>query len=494
MSLFSIIDRAAQSLLNTQTQIGVVSDNISNSQNSGYVARNTSLVDSAGGDQVVDVSRQVNQALQQSLLGQTTATTGTSYLNSIYQQLEQLSGSASGTPTLTSAMQALVTAFQNYAAEPGSQTTQTAVIQAASGLASAVQTLSNGIETIASQVQSQAESDVTTLNTQLSTIASLNQQIVTAQAAGRSTADLEDQRDAAVAQVAQLMPVSTTAQADGSLTLSTPGGVQLVSGSNAAQFNYTPYSLGTNGTAGTDAALTLQGDTSKTNYNAIFSSGKIGTELNILRVDDAGAASTDPSVAPLEKVRRQLDALVDQFYSSNAATPTAFQAAYNNATTDAGTTELASNLFIVNNQGPGGSPQPAGSDRTGFEVNPALLNGTATLKPAAANAVLQALTGNVSTTALSAGDVTNFTGTFTQLAEAIATAQTGRASTVSASATTATAALSTTQTAYSNATGVSVDQQLSSLVTLQSSYNASAKVISIVNSLNSTLMGIFGTG
>ena len=490
MSLLSIIGTSTQSLFNTEKQIAIASENIGNAQNPNYVQQNASIVDSGSPAGIVDVSRQVDTALQQELFSQNATGTGQGYLNQIYQQLEQLTGSASGTPSLSGAMQSFVSAFQSFEAQPESQSAQSAVTQAAQGLVSTVQSTASGIEAIAGQVQGQAQSDVGSLNTDLTQIAQLNAQIVSAKSAGKSTANLEDSRDALVSQVSALIPVKVTPNADGSIRLATPDGVTLIDGSTAAQFTYTPFKLGSNGTAGTDASITLV-DQPNVSLDASFAGGKIGNELSILRVDDAGAASTDPAVAPLEKARRQLDAFVDQFYSSNPASPTAFQAAYNNAPSG-NATDLAANLFIVQNQGPGGQPQGAGSDRFGFELNPLLTSGAATLKQSSGNPVVQALTQNSSTTPISAGDLTNFSGSLTALANAIAADQTQRAGTAQANAQTSGAAQSATQTAYANSTGVSMDQQLADLIVLQNSYNASGKVISVVSSLAQALLNLVG--
>jgi flagellar hook-associated protein 1 FlgK len=483
MSILSIIANAAQALQNAETQIGVTSTNIGNAQNPNYVQQNATLVAGNGGTQTVNVTAAVNSTLQQELLNQQGSSAGAAYLNQIYSQIQDMTGGSTGSPQLNTALQNLVTAFQDYSTEPESTATQNEVLTAAEGLVSTVQSLSSGIETIAGQVQNQTQTDVSSLNTDLATVASLNQQIITDQAQSQSTAGLVDQRNTVLAQIGALVPTRVTQNADGSIDLATPTGVQLVSGSVATQFTYTPYTLGNNGTAGTNASITVTGSgtTGSSSLNSAFTSGKIGSELNIIAVDDTSANSNDPAVAPLEKMRRQLDALVDQFYSSNASTPTAFQSAYNSATTNTG--ELASNLFVVNNQGPGGTPQPAGSDRFNFAVNPLLTSGTDTLKQASGNAVVQALTSNSSSTPISAGGVTNFTGTINALGNAITSAGSTAANTVSTNSTASAASLSAVQSSYSNSTGVSVDAQLSELIVLQNSYNASAKVISVINSV-----------
>jgi flagellar hook-associated protein 1 FlgK len=481
MSILSIIANAAQALQNAETQIGVTSTNIGNAQNPNYVQQNATLVAGNGGTQTVNVTAAVNSSLQQELLNQQGSSAGAAYLNQIYSQIQDMTGGSTGSPQLNTALQNLVTAFQDYSSEPESTATQNEVLTAAEGLVSTIKTLSTGIETISGQVQGQTQTDLSTLNTDLNTVASLNQQIIQDQAANQSSAGLVDQRDQVVAQIGALVPTRVTQNSDGSINLSTPTGVQLVSGSVATQFTYTPYTLGTNGTAGTNASITITGSGSTASLNSAFTGGKIGAELNIIAVDDTSANSNDPTVAPLEKMRRQLDALVDQFYSSNASTPTAFQSAYNSASTNTG--ELASNLFVVNNQGPGGTPQPAGTDRFNFAVNPLLTSGTDTLKQASGNAVVQALNANSSSTAISAGGLTNFTGTIDALGNAITSAGSTAANTVSTNSTASAASLSAVQSSYSNSTGVSVDAQLSELIVLQNSYNASAKVISVINSV-----------
>src|ERR1700743_484707 len=138
MSLFGILNSAAAALRNTQTQIGTVSDNIGNSNSPTYVSRNAVLTESdpqAGGVDTVQIERAVDKALQQETLQQSPASSNSTYINSIYSQLEQLDGSASGTPSLVSAMQNFTAAFQALQATPESTTAQQQVITAGEGLA-----------------------------------------------------------------------------------------------------------------------------------------------------------------------------------------------------------------------------------------------------------------------------------------------------------------------------------------------------------------------
>jgi len=478
MSLFGILNSAAAALRNTQTQIGTVSDNIGNSNSPTYVSRNAVLTESdpqAGGVDTVQIQRAVDTALQQELLQQSSAGSNQSYINNIYSQLEQLDGSASGTPSLVSAMQNFTAAFQALQATPESATAQQQAITAGQGLAETVQNIANGVGSMVTATQQQTATDVNTLNTALSTISTLNNQIVAAKGAGQSTAALQDTLDSALQTVASLVPVQVSFTDNGTAQLSTPQGVSLV-GVNASSFTYDA----------TTNSIYLSNDPAKTSLNASFNNGQIGAELSALDTSPAGVASQNPGSAPFQKVLDQLNTFVDQFYSTTPPGATAFQAAYNNATpTNAG--ELASDFFTI----PSFGTTPNG-DAFDFQVNPALLNGTATVKQSAATPVVTQLLA--ATNSFSAGGVSVTNESYTGIASSLASNQTQRAQQAQANQQAATTTLSTTQTAYQNATGVNVNQQLSQLIVLQNTYGASAKVISVVQQLFTALETAMGTG
>jgi flagellar hook-associated protein 1 FlgK len=479
MSLFGILNTATSALLNTQTQIGTVSDNIGNSNSPNFVARQATQIESnpaSGGTDTVLITRAVNTALQQEFLQQTTAAGGQSVTNNIYTQLEQLDGSSTGTPVLASAMQAFTSAFQALQATPESTTAQDQVVQAGQGLVQAVQSISSGVEAIATQTQQQTQTDVGTLNTSLASIASLNTQIAAAANGGQPTAALEDTLDQTLQSVANLVPVQASFADNGTVQLTTPQGLQLV-GITAANFSYDP----------TTNTIFATGDAAKSSLNSAIAGGQIGAELSTLDTSAAGVASQNPASAPLQKIRDQLNSFVDQFWAPNPPGPeTAFQAAYNNAA-PTNTGELAADFFTISNFG--ATPS---TDRFGFQVNPALLNGTATVKQAAASPVTQQLVAT--TNNLSAGGVSVTNSTYTGIAQAFASNQTQRAQQAQSSQQAAAAGLTATQVTYQNATGVNVNEELSRLIVLQNTFGASAKVISVVEQLFTALQTAVSAG
>ena len=471
MSLFGIINNAAASLLNTQTQIGTVSDNIGNSNSTSYVNRQATLIEanpaSGGTDQVL-ITRAVNTALQQDFLQQSTTSSNQTFINNIYTQLEQLDGSASGTPSLSSAMQNFTAAFQALQVTPSDAAAQANVIQAGQSLVQTVQGIASGVQSMVTQVGQQAQTDVGTLNTNLANIATLNTQIAAAAGTGQSTAALQDTLDSAIQTVSTLVPIRVSFANNGTAQLATPDGVELV-GVTANSFAFN---------SATDTIYAAN-DPSEASLNASFSSGQIGAEISTLDTSAAGVASQNPADAPLQKVLDQLNSFADQFYAAPPAAPTAFQAAYNNAA-PANAGEQATDFFTISNYG--ASPS---TDAFGFQVNPALVAGTATIKQAGVTPVVAQLLA--ATNSFSAGGVTATNATYTSVAEAIATNQTQRAQQAQTSQQTASTALTTTQSTYQNATGVNVNTELTQLIVLQNTYGAAAKVISVVNQLLTAL-------
>ena len=117
--------------------------------------------------------------------------------------------------------------FSTLLTNPSSQAQQSAVVSAASNLATGINDLSSAYTTQRQAAQDDLGSAVATLNATLTTIGQLSDQIVAMQPSGLSTADLENQRDAAVQTLSSLVDIKTIEQPNGDLSVFTPGGLSL---------------------------------------------------------------------------------------------------------------------------------------------------------------------------------------------------------------------------------------------------------------------------
>src|SRR5208282_576730 len=120
-------------------------------------------------------------------------------------------------------------------------------------LASSVSSLSGSISGLENQADQQVVTDVSSANSLIQQIYSLNQQIQSDVASGDTDSGLLDQQAEVVQNLSQLIGVTTTQQSDGQLLVSTTDGVNLVGTGTYADLSYSGGSE--NGTYG---PITLQ--------------------------------------------------------------------------------------------------------------------------------------------------------------------------------------------------------------------------------------------
>ncbi len=121
------------------------------------------------------------------------------------------------------------TPFPAWRTIPAPVRPQAAVAKRAGRWPAQFNQVSAQLSTVQADLNTSIQNDVASSNQDLSAIATLNQQIVEAQASGGSADQLVDQREKTLENLAGLANFSTTTQADGAVNVSI-GGVTMVSG------------------------------------------------------------------------------------------------------------------------------------------------------------------------------------------------------------------------------------------------------------------------
>lgn len=315
---------AFSGLSSTQVQISVTSANIANADTTGYTKKtatqSSSVTEGVGtGVTVTGISSTVDRLLLKSLIAADSdlgaADTTSSYLTSLQQLYGSTSSSsdssstaASGT-SLANTIATLESALSSLASTPNSSALQSNVVSALDAVASQLRDTSDGIQQLRANADQDIASSVDEVNSDLKQIADLNKAIKQASAAGQSTADLEDERNTALQDIASKMNVSYFVASSGDLQVYTSSGQALVD-SVAHTVSYTAASSVTASTtysAGSSSgfsAITVNG----TDITAQISSGSIGALITLR--DDT-----------LPDAQSQLDELADSLASSlNAVT------------------------------------------------------------------------------------------------------------------------------------------------------------------------------
>ena len=471
MSLDLALQDAITGLRATQTQIQVLSGNVANAQTPGYSEETvaaTPITTPAGGVGVETgvIQRVSNQLLTANVATQTSAASAASATNNYLTQLQNLLGQVGGNSTFTAALNNFVSAMQTNAATPEDPVAQSAAVNAGQQLAQQLNSFSSGIQSLRANTDTQIATDVTTLNTALNTIAQLNSSIVQLQTEGQSVATLQDQRDQAVNQVAQLVSVATYTRADGTMVVMSPNSGQvLVDGTTTSQFGYTPSGTVTAGTV--MSPLTLNG----TNVTASTTTGEIGA---LLQLRDT----------TLPNMTAELNQFTNGLYNLTTTGNLNTTNSGTNVTNDA-------NHFFADVNIAGGIDNAAS-----IEVNPSLVqnntllyNGISGADPTISSTIATNLTANH--TFAAAG---NFTSASTTSLANYSGQIVGQAATQAASATQNNTYQSQLQTQMQNQlqsqTGVNLNSELAKLTIYQNAYGASARVISTIQNMYDALMNI----
>ena len=243
MSLSQALSSALAGVNTTQKSLSVIAGNVANANTPGYVEEQTSQAALAtsgqpgAGVHVTGINRDLNTLLQGQLW---TETSGSSYADTsaqIYQQLQQIYGTPGSSTSFDGIYNNFTTAMQGLASNPASTSQQSAVLSAAQALTQSLNSMTSTIQQLRTQTEQGISTGVQTANTALAQIAQINQQLEAA-GADSASASLEDQRDQAITQLAQLMNVTVVRNPDNQISVFTGNGQQLVAGPQASQLSF----------------------------------------------------------------------------------------------------------------------------------------------------------------------------------------------------------------------------------------------------------------
>lgn len=234
MSLTQALNVSLAGLTATQAGLSIASGNIANANTPGYVDQTATQIEAASGGgsgSSVDISginRKLNLLLQTQLW---TETSGGSFADTkaqLYQQLQQVYGTPGSTGAFDTAFNNFTNALQTLSTSPASFSAQSGAVSAAQQLTQNLNSLSGGIQLLRNQAEQAIANGVQQANQALQTIAQINQKLSANSPQDATTASLQDQRDQAVTQLAQLLNITVARNSNNQVSVFTSSGLQLV--------------------------------------------------------------------------------------------------------------------------------------------------------------------------------------------------------------------------------------------------------------------------
>ena len=457
---------ASRSLSVQQQEMEISGQNVANVNNSAYaeeqleISESTPLATAQGeegtGVQATGITENRNPLLdtqiqtEASVSGSLTAQQSNLQNAEAYLDEQISSTSSSTTPEssngLAAGLSSLFDSFSSLANEPSDLSLRQTTVESAQQVSAQFNQVSSQLSTVQSDLNTSVQNDVATSNQDLQTIATLNQQISSAQTSGGNANTLVDQREQTLENLAGLANFSTSTEADGSVDVSI-GGVAMVSG-NSVTANLQAYA-DSNGNQQVEAV-----DTSGSTTQLSLTGGSIAGEIT---ARDGALASLQSGLNTLaSQLITQVNSIYSAGYDLNG-----------NTGQDLFTGTNASNIGV----------------NTNLAEDPTQFQASGTAGATGDNTVILALAqlGNQDISGLSNQTFSaSYAQTVSNLGDAISSVNDQLDTSQSVSE------MLTTQ--RSSTSGVSTDQEMANLIQYQKGYEASAELISTLNQMLQTVL------
>ena len=487
MSLSAALSAARSSLAANASQTAIISRNISGANEGLYTRKSAVIASVEGGVRVQSIGRAASPPLLRAMLGATSQAAGQQALVDGLEKLRPTVGDPEAGQSPAALLGALRDAIQHHAAAPNDPLMARAVLTGAEDVAAALRSASGIVQQVRSQADADMAGSVARINTLLSRFEVVNTEIVQGTHAGDDVTSRLDARDRIVAGLSEEIGLRIVSRPNNDIALYTDSGVTLFE-TRARAVTMEPTLAFQATTAGqavyVDGVPVVGGGTTMA----------VGTGLlaGLAELRDTAAVTYQ---GQLDEIAR---GLVEVFAESDQSDPP--------------TLPTVPGLFTH----PGAPAMPVGGTLSpglaaGLMVNP-------NADPAQGGSLERLRDGGIGDPSepaygYNATGASAFSGRLREIVDAFgaermfdpsvgaaasadllgfASASVGwlEASRQNAAAETdyRNALLARSSEALSNATGVNIDEEMTIMLELERSYQASAKLISTVDSMLATLL------
>lgn len=227
-----------------QRGLDIVAQNTANVSTEGYTRKilpqYTVFLDGQfAGVMVGETTRNVDTALLKDYWKQVSSAGYYNTKSTYMSRIEDLNGTPDSETSVAAEISSLNDRFIQLSSVPDSQVLQNATLRQAQTVAETLNRLSTNLTSLRGNTQTDIQTCVSNINSDLLEIANINKSIVSETYAGRSTADLEDRRDQLVNGLSEQIEISSYKQGDGTLVVQTRDG-QILADTTAKLLSFDP--------------------------------------------------------------------------------------------------------------------------------------------------------------------------------------------------------------------------------------------------------------
>jgi flagellar hook-associated protein 1 len=491
--LGAVLSIAESGLSAIQLQLSLVSQNVANANTSGYTAETAGQESlqtggAASGVKALLPQATTDAALAAAVLTQNAQVAADTTQQGALQPIIQVSGTVGSGNDLSSLVGDVQDAFSTLLNDPSNSAQQQDVVTTAQTLTTALNQQSQAVQQARQTAQNTIVSQVGTLNTDLAQIGTLNAQIANQNAAGQSTATLQNQLNATLQNMSSLVSIQTMAQTNGTVVVATQSGTILPTDGTqitTAAATMSPQS-------GAAPPITLDG----IDITAQLTGGSIGANITL----------RDQTLPGFQAGLDEFSETLATRFSAQGLT--LFTDAQGNVPAGGGTpvqstylgfaSEIQVNPYVLANPTAvrDGTWAIAGSPTGASAFTPNPSGGPSGFTTLIDRVLTYALGSDVqagvaqqgaNTTGLGASGTLSVAPSADQSLTGIATTLTSSQAATSNAVTQNLTSAQSLQTSVTNmlssATSVNMDTEMSSMIALQNSYGANAKIVTAMQSM-----------
>ncbi|WP_119680552.1 flagellar hook-associated protein FlgK [Indioceanicola profundi] len=508
MSLDISLHTAMSGLRIAQRSLATTAQNIANVDTPGYsrkISTQQSLAPGGVGAGVLagTVRRLYDQSLQTELHRRTGDLAALQVRNSYLRRIEEVQGAPDAGINISARLTAVRDAFVQLGTTPDDSILQTNALMAADDFARTMNDVSRTILATRNAAQNELTEGLANINSLLKRIEQLDAQItLDIQRAGGAT-DLEDKRDAAVAELSELVGIRTLRRSDGSLLISTTNGLTLFDRVpqtlefQGAQLDHTSYYRAS--PPGTVTPITIGSGAEKRDVTSTLTGGRIGGLLSLRDTELPRMQAELDELAYQMAARFQANGMTLYTKADGITVPGNLPSAHTGFAAEIRVAQAMIDdprLIALGDAGLSILPAPSGSVQ---DPPFPLALGSAQVQRII-NQVFESSTGSsvtphraFATGGLGPDPMANLTTTLpamaklTDYAAQLVAKHSGERGRVGAEEEQAGGVLQSLQERYQDATGVNLDDEMAYLQILQRSYAASAQVLRSIDRMTNDL-------
>ena len=318
MSLNAIMNTASSGLATAQTQLRVVSDNVSNVNTPGYVRKiaDQRTLTSQGMGAGVEVARirlATDRFLQAASLNAGAESGRMGVRHELYDRIQSLFGDPGGDAGFFSQVDSAFAAFAASAEDPASSPRRQDALFRTQALFDEANRIATQIQAVREDADSRIQSAVERANGLLQQIEGLNLEIARATAVDGDASGAETAQSALIGQLAELVDIRVSVRSVGGVSIRTGAGT-LLAGQGAATLGYNRAGTITGETAFNEIWVTEPGGQKRSLLDSITS----GEIKGLVELRDTEAPAAAERLAEL--VSQVADGL-NRAHNANSSVP-----------------------------------------------------------------------------------------------------------------------------------------------------------------------------